>query len=348
MTRATDAANFGFGGGLCHDRWPMQRPRLGDLLVSTGRVSAGQLDEALAHQKTTGRRLGETLIELGHVSDEAVAQTLSEQLSVPWVTLSRVEFSRELLNLVSAELASKWLVVPIYVRNVRKDKKTYEQTLFVATDDPLNETALSEVATHTGMLVKAMVASASELRSAIRIYYGIEMPELVKRALLRSMPPIEIDIDMPESAPPPKSGARSSRPRSRTSRPRSQAPRSGAPAIEVPKAAALPREVSPARESERPKKKRARMLTLTLLDGTTVSLPTAKGPSAPPDERLTTRDLIQALDARAQGRDVKSVLEGATWESLFATLLSLLLRKGLVADWEFVEEWDKHRHGPAK
>lgn len=316
--------------------------------MSTGRVSVEQLESALAHQKTTGRRLGETLIELGHVSDEAVAQTLSEQLSVPWVTLGRVDFSRELLNLVSAELASKWLLVPIYVRSVRKDRKTYEQTLFVATDDPLNEAALAEVASHTGMAVKAMVASATELRSVIRIYYGIEMPELVKRVLLRSMPPIEIDIDIPESNPPPKGGAKSSRPRSRTSRPRSQAPRSAEPAVEVPRAAALPREATPARASERPKKKRARMLTLTLLDGTTVTLPTGKGPSAPPDERLTTRDLIQALDARAQGRDVKSVLEGANWESLFATLLSLLLRKGLVADWEFVEEWDKHRHAASK
>ena len=119
--------------------------------------------------------------------------------------------------------------------------------------------------------------------------------------------------------------------------------------VTVPPAAALPKELAPLPLTERSRKKKPRMLTLTLLDGTTVTLPAATtGPSAPPDERLTTRDLILALDARAQGKDVKSVLAGASWESLFATLLSLLMRKGLLADWEFVEEWEKHPHGAAE
>lgn len=324
----------------------MTRPRLGDLLVSSGQLSAPQLEEALARQKETGRRLGETLIELGHVSEEAVAQILSQQLSVPWVSLTRVDFSRELLNLVSAELASKWMLVPIYARRTRQGT----QTLFVAIDDPLNDRALDEVAAHVGMAVKPMVASTSDLRSVIRIYYGVEMPALVQRALKSpSMPPIEVDIEFDEGAPEAPEPPPDELPKSRSSRPRSQAPK--ARDKTVPPAAALPKEVAtePIVDLERKKKKKPRMLTLTLLDGTTVTLPAAtKGPSSPPDERLTTRDLIQALDARAQGKDVKNVLGGAGWESLFATLLSLLMRKGLVADWEFVEEWEKHPHGPPK
>jgi type IV pilus assembly protein PilB len=351
----------------------MTRPRLGDLLVSTGQLAPAQLEAALLRQKDTGRRLGETLIELGYVAEEVVAQVLSQQLSVPWVSLGRVDFSRELLNLVSAELASKWMLVPIYARRSRQGV----QTLFVAIDDPLNDRALAEVAAHVGMAVKPMVASTSELRSVIRIYYGVEMPALVQRALADpSMPPIEVDIEFdpsqPEFALPAESGAtsKSSRPRSekprsekpRSERPRSERPRSEKPqkgssqipksrpkVVTVPPAAALPKELAPLPLTERSRKKKPRMLTLTLLDGTTVTLPAAtKGPSAPPDERLTTRDLILALDARAQGKDVKSVLAGASWESLFATLLSLLMRKGLLADWEFVEEWEKHPHGAAE
>ncbi len=313
----------------------MTRLRLGDLLVSAGRVTAAQLDEALARQKANGLRLGETLLELGHLSDDALAQTLSQQLSVPWVSLARVDFSRELLNLIPAELASAGLVVPIYVRTTRQRG----QTLFVAIDDPLNDKTLSAVAEHAGMPVKPMVASQSELRSVIRIYYGVEMPELVQRVLSRpSMSPLEIDIEITKSEPAPKKGSRSSRPRG------SQPPK---PMAAVPKAAAIPKEAAPLRRKseapgERPKKKR-RMLTLTLLDGTTIALPQAqKEAQAPKDEGLTTRDLILALDARAQGKDVDSVLSGATWEALFSTLLSLLMRKGLIADWEFVEEWQKH------
>ena len=31
----------------------------------------------------------------------------------------------------------------------------------------------------------------------------------------------------------------------------------------------------------------------------------------------------------------------AQWEAMFAALLSLLLRKGIIADWEFVDELRK-------
>jgi type IV pilus assembly protein PilB len=87
------------------------------------------------------------------------------------------------------------------------------------------------------------------------------------------------------------------------------------------------------------------MLTLTLLDGTTIKLPTptATAEETSTEHHLTTRDLVQALLARAEGKDVSDVLRDAHWETLFATLISLLLKKGLVADWEFVEEWTKMR-----
>ena len=47
--------------------------------------------------------------------------------------------------------------------------------------------------------------------------------------------------------------------------------------------------------------------------------------------------------ARAQGADVSDVLPDQQWEVLFASLLTLLIRKGLLADWEFVEEWKKRQ-----
>ena len=43
------------------------RKRLGDLLVEEGIISEHQVEEALGHQKSTGRKLGDTLIQLGYV-----------------------------------------------------------------------------------------------------------------------------------------------------------------------------------------------------------------------------------------------------------------------------------------
>ncbi len=369
-----------------------QRIRLGDLLVSSKVVTEAQVNEALAKQKETGRRLGETLVALGHVTELQVAQTLSHQLSVPWANLLHVDFSRELLNLITPDVAVSSRVVPIYVRRVRQQG----DVLFVATDDPLNEAALLAVATHVGMPVKAMVASALDLRNALRVYYGrdVAAPEASRPS--PAAPPgtaggeeLEIEVDIPvsilESLRPAASRSEAAERREARAageqgaasapeeaapltkvKPTRKAPSSEAEASRVAPEPAEPAQApapepkkTPAREAAAAddtkgaaslRQKRApqgpRMLTLTLLDGTSVKLPAPtraaeEEPSA--EHHLTSRDLIQALLLHAEGKDVSAVLRDAHWETLFATLLSLMLKKGLVADWEFVEEWTKMR-----
>ncbi|MFO0712858.1 MAG: hypothetical protein U0353_23595 [Sandaracinus sp.] len=350
------------------------RIRLGDLLVASKVVTEEQVTEALAKQKETGRRLGETLVALGYVTELQVAQTLSHQLSVPWVNLHHVDFSRELLNLVSANVAVSSRVVPVYVRRVRQQG----DVLFVATDDPLNEAALLAVAAHVGMPVKAMVASALDLRNALRVYYRrvVPEPEALTTAAPSTADELEIDVDIPVSVvhslrPPAAEEARVTEPA--PGPPLEEAPfvpaapptpADAAPLEPVVESPVVAREapVSPAPPSEpiaptpaEPRRKkrsapsRPRMLTLTLLDGTTVKLPTptAQAEETSAEHHLTSRDLIQALLLHAEGKDVSAVLRDAHWETLFAALLSLLLKKGLVADWEFVEEWTKMRRAKA-
>ena len=85
---------------------------------------------------------------------------------------------------------------------------------------------------------------------------------------------------------------------------------------------------------------RGKMLSLTLLDGTTVNLPTSK--TAGSGDGLTARDVVSALRATAHGADATEILgDKAQWEPIVAALLSILLRKGLITDWEFVEELRK-------
>lgn len=100
------------------------------------------------------------------------------------------------------------------------------------------------------------------------------------------------------------------------------------------------------------------MVSLTLLDGTTISIPAppkkqgsvpdierpaASGPAAQEfSDQLTARDLVSALRAVAHGADASEILGAEPrWEAIFSALLSILLRKGLIADWEFVEEFRK-------
>ncbi|WP_037472417.1 type II secretion system ATPase GspE [Simplicispira psychrophila] len=63
-----------------------QRPRLGDLLVQAGKLSARDLERALSAQQEMGSMIGRVLVRLGLVSDADVAQALSLQLGIPLVT----------------------------------------------------------------------------------------------------------------------------------------------------------------------------------------------------------------------------------------------------------------------
>ncbi|HEY3255606.1 MAG TPA: hypothetical protein VGJ91_16725 [Polyangiaceae bacterium] len=351
------------------------RVRLGDLLVEAQIVSRAQLEEILLAQKRDGRRIGTMLVEAGLVTETQVTQILSQQLSVPWVSLYHIDFSRQLLNLVSHQLAEKYCLVPIFVRRVRG----LGETLYVAMDDPSDEAAQREVGQWAGLPVRAMIAPPTDIRSAIRVYYGVgkdtaSLSEAVAEVdaensagsrSLKSSPrasepepppaseatpiPGTMHVVKPEDAPPVTVASVKPQPITAQddapAQPISEPPDSG-PQIEA-------REISmPA-----PKKGGGRMVTLTLLDGTKVNLParepaTATAPRAPkvpslapaPAEgnELTARDLIAALRAVSHGADATEILgNDVHWEALFSALLSLLLKKHLIADWEFVEEYKK-------
>jgi len=341
--------------------------RIGELLVEAGVLSQSQLEQALFAQRKDGRKLGQLLIELGLVSEIQLTQTLSRQLSVPWVSLYHVDFSRSLLNLVAREAAEKYCLVPIFVRRVRKQG----ETLYVAMDDPTNEAAIEDVARAAALPVKPMIACPSDIRAAIRVYYlgeAAQPPPAPGSApqvspVAPAAPPPTTQLG-PRAAPPP--------PPDRPAAPPSAVPTEPRPAEPPParlKMASAPdaRETSPdsgapatgASEDTRvPKRARPRMISLTLLDGTSISIPapgkkqpsrpdsTAKADSPGPEvvvsDQLTARDLVSALRAVSHGVDASEILgTEPRWEALFSALLSILLRKGIIADWEFIEEFRK-------
>jgi len=326
--------------------------RIGELLVDGGVLSQSQLEQALFAQRKDGRKLGQLLVDLGFVSEIQVTQTLSRQLSVPWVSLYHVDFSRSLLNLVTREVSERYCLVPIFVRRVRKQG----ETLYVAMDDPTNDVAIQEVKQTAGLPVKPMIACPSDIRAAIRVYYlgeapaaPVPAPSAPQLAVAKEAPaPPPVPPPPPRAAPPPPPPPSPSPP----SLPASDSPES-APEIQAEEKEV----VAPAHARARP-----RMIALTLLDGTTISLPAPKKrtPSQAPDadveplqapsgapgegmsDQLTARDLVSALRAVAHGADASEILGTAPrWEAMFSALLSLMLRKGLIADWEFVEEFRK-------
>lgn len=336
--------------------------RIGDMLVAAGFVTEDQVGEALVEQRASGRRLGEELVALGFVTEVQLIQVLSNQLSVPWVSLHHIEMTSELLDLVPSEVADRYGLIPVYKRVVRREG----ETLFVAMDDPTNEDAIREVGRACGLPVKPMVAPPTDIRNAIRVYYlGMAPlpPEAPKRARRhsdelvakpRSVEPVIEPVADPDPQPAsPRDASSDAKPAEATpdQRPQPRTTPDETSTVDV-SVASSPAEKKPratsATKGAEPTKPRTkqRFVTLTLLDGTTVRLPAQrKGPDEAEPVRgggLTGADLVRALLAKGQGAAVDDVLGGASWEVLCATILQLLLKKGLVADWEFVEAYKKN------
>ena len=141
--------------------------RIGELLVNAGLLTREGLAEALYEQETVGGRLGEILVRRGLISEQDLTQILSNRVSVAWVCLDYIEFTRELLSLLPAELAQELNLIPVFFRI----EKSREKILYVAVDDPTSVAAMERVAKHTGMHVRPLVAPASEIRRAVRVHY---------------------------------------------------------------------------------------------------------------------------------------------------------------------------------
>ena len=319
-----------------------QRVRIGELLVDTGLISAEQLEKALELQKKDKRRLGEIIVDAGMVSESKVTQLLSQQLSVPWVSLEYIDFSRQLLNLVTSEIAQEYTLVPIYVRR----SKNRKETLYVAIEDPSDEEGLEAASDFSGLPVRAMIAPPSEIRSAIRAYYlGLppESPPSVPPTVGDEVGAKEAEEVIPEqrkSAPPSVESA-SAEANSSTTTQASQAGADDEDGEHPPESVDLHVRDSAMPTPSTAKEKTPKMVTLTMLDGTEMKLPASRARKeevGTPGE-LTARDLVEALLAEGGGSDMSEVLgEDVNWQRMFGALLSLMLKKHLIHDWEFVRE----------
>jgi hypothetical protein len=136
--------------------------QLGELLLDEGIISRKQLKQALEEQKDKGGLIGETLVELGYVKEDDIAQSLTAQYGFPFLTLRNYDVSPEITDIIPAKLARQYLLVPI-------DKIGNNLTL--AMSNPLNTQAVSDVELLSGCSVQAFVSTSSDIKKAIDKYY---------------------------------------------------------------------------------------------------------------------------------------------------------------------------------
>ena len=85
--------------------------RLGDLLVEKGLITDDQLQLALQEQKKLGRKLGNTLIELGMIDEQSILNLLSGQLGIPLVDLQNFTYDENVVRTLSESIARRYRAI---------------------------------------------------------------------------------------------------------------------------------------------------------------------------------------------------------------------------------------------
>lgn len=146
---------------------------LGQMLVEGGIVTEDQMQKALERQKQQGGTVGNNLIRLKFTDEETITRFLGKQYGMESVDLDHYEFNRNVLKLISAEAAQKYLAVPL--------KKTGD-VLAVAIANPRNMFAIDDLKFMTGCEILPIVSSETAIRKVIENFYTASgaMEEVLK------------------------------------------------------------------------------------------------------------------------------------------------------------------------
>ncbi len=136
-----------------------ERKRLGDILVESGLLTAGQLDQALAEQRRADgprRRLGQVVSDLHFATERQVAEALANLLGLRMIDLSKSMPAPDVVRLLPRAVAERPRVLVL-------DKTA--KGLVVAAADPTNVLALDDVKLYTRSPdIEVLVATDSQIR----------------------------------------------------------------------------------------------------------------------------------------------------------------------------------------
>ncbi len=87
--------------------------RLGEILIEEGFIGTAQLEEALAVQRERGGYIGQIMVEMGLVKQEAVVSCLVKQCKIPHLSLMDYEVSKDVLDLIPRAICLEHSLIPI-------------------------------------------------------------------------------------------------------------------------------------------------------------------------------------------------------------------------------------------
>jgi len=140
--------------------------RLGELLVSAGKISGEQLDSALKRSKETGTMLGETLIDMGLIKPLELLKVVGDQVGLPSVELRPGLVDPEALRHVPKDKALYYGIIPMFF---------VEDRLTVAISRPLSIFDFDDLERISECSIQLVLCGPEAVQQAIEKYYASDV-----------------------------------------------------------------------------------------------------------------------------------------------------------------------------
>ncbi|MEE9355229.1 MAG: GspE/PulE family protein [Methylococcaceae bacterium] len=136
--------------------------RLGDLLVANNIITPEQLNLALEQQTKQGKKLGQTLIDMGLIEENDLLAFLSKQLNIPSLDIAKHSVDPDIAKELSENLARRFRVLVL---------ESNADEVVLAMADPANLIGLDELSHVLKKRIHPIVVKELALLEAIDLAY---------------------------------------------------------------------------------------------------------------------------------------------------------------------------------
>jgi len=168
----------------------LNRGILGSILLKEGKITTEQLELATKKHDPEKETIGETLVEMGVVTESAIIQALQKHLRYEYMDIRELRINKHVATFLPKELCERNRLLPI---------KMDSRQITIAMADPSDIAKCDNIALMTGLKVTPVIATASDILKQIDVIYG-EIPEkeegenLLLEDISETEPLDEIDI----------------------------------------------------------------------------------------------------------------------------------------------------------
>jgi len=139
--------------------------RVGEILIEKGHLTPEQLELAIEEQHKTKKMLGEILISRGFISENNFLRCIAQQQGISFIELKdMLRIDDHVIKTVPAKFIWHYKMMPINIQG---------NVLTVALADPFDVWPIDDLETHLGLRVEKVLAVSADISEAARKYYGV-------------------------------------------------------------------------------------------------------------------------------------------------------------------------------